>query len=62
MLKSGVMSYDDRPLWYDVYEAFPPIREPKYIEDPGPDELGQVNIEDDVRPIFYEEDWARACV
>jgi len=60
LVKSGVIAYDDRPLWLDVYKAFPPVREPKFLSDPGPDELGLVNVVDDVRPIFYEEDWARA--
>ena len=32
------------------------------MEDPGPDELGLVNVKDNVRPIFYAEDWARAYV
>ena len=60
LVKSGVIAYDDRPLWFDVYKAFPPIRGPKFLEDPKPDELGLVNVVDDVRPIFYKEDWARA--
>lgn len=55
-----MLDYDKRPLWYDVYEAFPPIREPIYKPDPGPNEVGLPDVKDDVRPILYAEDWARA--
>lgn len=32
MIKSGAMKIDDRPIWYDVYRAFPPESEPHYAK------------------------------
>ena len=61
LIKSGALDYDKRPLWYDVYAAFPPIRKPVYIADPKPDEYGLTEVKDDVRKIFYPEDRARAA-
>ncbi|CAK8672646.1 small ribosomal subunit protein mS23-like [Clavelina lepadiformis] len=60
LLKTDVIERDNRPLWYDVYEAFPPIREPVYVPDMKLDEFGLSIAKDDVRPILYEEDWVRA--
>lgn len=51
LLKTGAMKPDDRPLWYELYEAFPPKLEPRY-DRPAP------NVP--IRNIFYEEDVARA--
>lgn len=45
------MKIEDKPIWYDVYEAFPPKVEPKF-DRPAP------NIP--VRSLFYEEDIIRA--
>ncbi|XP_074604987.1 mitochondrial ribosomal protein S23 [Brevipalpus obovatus] len=51
LIKSGVVKFENRPIWYDVLKSFPPsiwpdwLRpEPKYIE----------------KPIFYPEDRIRA--
>lgn len=60
MIKSGTLDYDKRPLWFDVYAAHPPIREPVYIADTKPDEYGLTEVKDDVRKIFYPEDKVRA--
>nr|XP_002120130.1 28S ribosomal protein S23, mitochondrial-like [Ciona intestinalis] len=62
LIRSKVLPYEERPLWYDVYEAFPPIREPVYEADTPPDKLGLVDVEDNVREVLYEEDWVRANV
>ncbi|XP_044253584.1 probable 28S ribosomal protein S23, mitochondrial [Tribolium madens] len=51
LIKSGGVRWEDRPLWFDLYEAFPPKEEPKY-DRPAP------NIP--LRHIFYEEDKIRA--
>ncbi|KAG8122691.1 hypothetical protein E2320_018140, partial [Naja naja] len=39
LLRSGAMRESQKPIWYDVYEAFPPLREPTYRN---------------IRPKFYE--------
>ncbi|CAH0563751.1 unnamed protein product [Brassicogethes aeneus] len=51
LIRSGALSWEDRPLWYDVYEAFPPKEEPKF-DRPAP------NMR--LKTIFYKEDKARA--
>uniref|UniRef100_A0A182QUL5 Small ribosomal subunit protein mS23 n=1 Tax=Anopheles farauti TaxID=69004 RepID=A0A182QUL5_9DIPT len=51
LLKSGAMKFDERPLWYDIVSAFPPVEEPRY-DRPAP------NVR--VRQIFYQEDLVRA--
>ncbi|XP_063825076.1 small ribosomal subunit protein mS23 [Ostrinia nubilalis] len=52
LLKNGAMKPDDRPLWYDVYRAFPPAVEPKFAR-PVPDIKP-------IRQILYQEDVVRA--
>ena len=59
--KSGAVSHDKRPLWFDVYEAFPPKYEPRWdrhllkygkgcdVASMGPP-----------RKILYQEDEVRA--
>ena len=51
LLKSGAIK--EKPLWYDIYEAFPPKHEPRY--DPPKSDLP-------IREIFYPEDEIRAYV
>jgi len=51
LLRTGAVQETERPLWYDVYAAFPPKIEPKYdryVTDKTP-----VNI-------LYHEDTIRA--
>lgn len=45
------MKVEDKPIWYDVYAAFPPQLEPRF-DRPAP----KMNI----KQIFYEEDVIRA--
>lgn len=47
------MRYEDRPLFYDIYIAFPPLKEHKFKEDAPKMEL---------KEIFYAEDKERAWV
>ncbi|XP_067824050.1 28S ribosomal protein S23, mitochondrial [Heptranchias perlo] len=56
LLRSGVMKESEKPIWYDVYTAFPPKREPVY-EKPK-ERFGKV--QDPVQEIFYQEDMIRA--
>ncbi|KAK6625086.1 hypothetical protein RUM43_005377 [Polyplax serrata] len=53
LLRNGVISEVDKPLWFDIYTNFPPDREPEYNNpvDPNP-----------VREIFYPEDKVRAKI
>lgn len=51
LLRSGALKHEERPLWYDVYAAFPPHVQPRY-DRPAP------NVT--VQPIYYEEDIVRA--
>ncbi|KAM8991670.1 small ribosomal subunit protein mS23 isoform 2-T2 [Ara ararauna] len=53
LLRIGVV---EKPLWFDVYAAFPPRREPVY-KVPRP-RYGKV--QDVIRAIFYPEDEVRA--
>ncbi|CAH8451122.1 unnamed protein product [Schistosoma turkestanicum] len=52
MIDKGALSYEDRPLWYDVYKAFPPRVDPSY-ERPCPTNK--------VQNILYPEDCERAA-
>lgn len=45
------MRWEDRPLWYDLYESFPPKEEPRF-DRPKP------NLP--LKQIFYQEDKIRA--
>ncbi|XP_020642621.1 small ribosomal subunit protein mS23 [Pogona vitticeps] len=56
LLRSGVMPEAKKPVWYEVYAAFPPLREPVY-QDPNPETDKE---EDPIRPILYPEDKIRA--
>ncbi len=51
LLRSGAMKPEDKPLWYDVYEAFPPKIEPQY---------GRKAPDIAIRNILYPEDVIRA--
>ncbi|KAF5397132.1 Zinc phosphodiesterase ELAC protein 1 [Paragonimus heterotremus] len=51
MLKNGALAHENRPVWYDVYKAFPPRVEPEYSR-PVP--------ASGVRDILYLEDIERS--
>ncbi|GJQ73517.1 hypothetical protein Trydic_g13870 [Trypoxylus dichotomus] len=51
LIDSGALKWIDRPLWYDLYEAFPPRLEPRF-DRPAPKRP--------IRNIFYEDDKIRA--
>ncbi|TPP60723.1 hypothetical protein FGIG_00803 [Fasciola gigantica] len=50
-MQNGVIPYEQRPVWYDVYKAFPPKVEPVHSR-PLPEKV--------IRPILYPEDEERA--
>ena len=51
LLKSGAMKEKDKPIWYEVYEAFPPKVEPVF---------GRSAPDIPVRQILYAEYVIRA--
>ncbi|KAK2578567.1 hypothetical protein KPH14_012213 [Odynerus spinipes] len=51
LLRAGAMNDADKPLWYVVYEAFPPKYEPRY---------DRVVPKIQIKGIYYEEDIIRA--
>ncbi|XP_061734290.1 28S ribosomal protein S23, mitochondrial isoform X2 [Nerophis ophidion] len=60
-MRSGVIKPADKPIWYDVYKAFPPKREPLYVKpsrrywNKKPDPVPEIfYAEDEVRAKFYE--------
>ncbi|XP_056412301.1 28S ribosomal protein S23, mitochondrial isoform X2 [Hyla sarda] len=56
LMRAGVIKQNEKPIWYDVYAAFPPKREPTY-EKP----LNRRNkLPDNVPSILYSEDVIRA--
>ncbi|XP_075708934.1 small ribosomal subunit protein mS23 [Rhinoderma darwinii] len=56
LMRAGVIKPNEKPIWYDVYAAFPPKREPTY-EKP----LNRRNkLPDNVPAILYSEDVIRA--
>ncbi|KAM9801267.1 small ribosomal subunit protein mS23 [Neosynchiropus ocellatus] len=57
LMISGVLKPKEKPLWYDVYEAFPPKREPLYVK---PHPFPPTQKADPVPAIFYSEDVVRA--
>ncbi|XP_057694648.1 28S ribosomal protein S23, mitochondrial [Corythoichthys intestinalis] len=57
LMRSGVIKETEKPIWYDVYEAFPPKRQPLYVK---PYTRPRVKKLDPVPAIFYTEDKVRA--
>ncbi|XP_018102476.1 28S ribosomal protein S23, mitochondrial-like [Xenopus laevis] len=56
LLRAGIIKQNEKPVWYDVYAAFPPKRDPLY-EKP----LRRKRItSDNVPSILYKEDIIRA--
>ncbi|XP_076049240.1 mitochondrial ribosomal protein S23 [Oratosquilla oratoria] len=56
LLKSGAMKPKDKPLWYDIYEAFPPKYEPNYDRPVVNKNIPQILYHEDViRAKFYKK-------
>lgn len=55
LLHSGVITQSEKPIWYDVYAAFPPKREPLHVKPTAFAKTVQP-----VPEIFYPEDEVRA--
>ncbi|KAM6970124.1 small ribosomal subunit protein mS23 [Aplochiton taeniatus] len=57
LMRSGVVKESEKPIWYDVYMAFPPKKEPLYVK-PVTKVYGKKQVE--VPEIFYKEDEIRS--
>uniref|UniRef100_A0A1A7YKW6 Small ribosomal subunit protein mS23 n=1 Tax=Iconisemion striatum TaxID=60296 RepID=A0A1A7YKW6_9TELE len=57
LMCSGVIKPSDKPIWFDVYKAFPPKKEPLYVKTKT---RASVNKQSNVPAIFYTEDKVRA--
>ncbi|XP_060754189.1 28S ribosomal protein S23, mitochondrial [Neoarius graeffei] len=57
LIRSGVIKESKKPVWFDVYAAFPPKREPVYVK---PVRMVRRKTEENVPEIFYKEDQIRA--
>ncbi|XP_062872315.1 28S ribosomal protein S23, mitochondrial isoform X2 [Trichomycterus rosablanca] len=55
-MRSGVIKESKKPVWFDVYAAFPPKREPVYVK---PVQMVRGKPEETVTEIFYKEDEIR---
>ncbi|KAM6163625.1 small ribosomal subunit protein mS23 [Rhynchocyon petersi] len=53
LLRAGVLK--EKPLWFDVYNAFPPLREPVFKRP----RLRYGKAKADIQDIFYNEDRIR---
>lgn len=58
LIRTGVMRWNERPLWYDVYTAHPPVEPPEFARS-LPDEFKE-KLE--LPSIYYQEDFIRAYV
>ncbi|XP_051254014.1 28S ribosomal protein S23, mitochondrial [Dicentrarchus labrax] len=56
LMRSGVIKLQQKPIWYDVYKAFPPKREPLYVK---PDNRASSRKQQTVPEILYREDEVR---
>ncbi|KAI3354713.1 hypothetical protein L3Q82_019201 [Scortum barcoo] len=57
LMRSGVIKQPEKPIWYDVYVAFPPKRDPLHVK---PHTRPCTKKQETVPDIFYREDEVRA--
>ncbi|XP_072249245.1 small ribosomal subunit protein mS23 isoform X1 [Leuresthes tenuis] len=57
LMRSRVIKPHEKPIWYDVYMAFPPKRDPLYVKQHT---RPCINEQETVPEIFYGEDEVRA--
>ncbi|KAK1784368.1 hypothetical protein P4O66_003259 [Electrophorus voltai] len=63
LMRSGVLQQTEKPVWFDVYTAFPPLREPVYVRPVRPVRpvrIVRMDAKDTVPEILYKEDEIRA--
>jgi len=57
LLRTGAIKYEDRPIWFDVYRAFPPKLEPHFDRQP----VLPPGVPEEIPEIMYKEDIPRAA-
>ncbi|XP_026171377.1 small ribosomal subunit protein mS23 [Mastacembelus armatus] len=57
LMRAGVIKRAEKPIWYDVYKAFPPKKAPLYVK---PHTRQSTKKHQTVPEIFYREDEVRA--
>ncbi|XP_039978950.1 28S ribosomal protein S23, mitochondrial [Xiphias gladius] len=57
LMRSGVIKPTEKPIWYDVYQAFPPKRDPLHVK---PHARLSTKKQETVPEILYREDEVRA--
>jgi hypothetical protein len=55
-MNTNVINYEDRPIWFDIYKAFPPKRDPVLRTVASGDELPSYKPP----KILYYEDQIRS--
>uniref|UniRef100_A0A8C6U433 Small ribosomal subunit protein mS23 n=1 Tax=Neogobius melanostomus TaxID=47308 RepID=A0A8C6U433_9GOBI len=66
LMRAGVMKPHEKPIWFDIYAAFPPKRNPLYVkphirtEKNRPKRPERPERPETVPDIFYAEDHIRA--
>lgn len=61
LLEKKALNAENKPVWYEIYEAFPPKYEPRFDRHLLPFGTGSaVSKIPDARKILYEEDQVRA--
>ncbi|KAJ3590220.1 hypothetical protein NHX12_008174 [Muraenolepis orangiensis] len=56
LMRSGVIRPLERPVWYEVFKAFPPKKDPLYVTP----KHARNKQDEIVNDIFYQEDQIRA--
>ncbi|KAM4567312.1 small ribosomal subunit protein mS23 isoform 2-T2 [Odontesthes bonariensis] len=59
LMRTRVIKPHEKPIWYDVYMAFPPKRDPLYVKRHT---RACTNEQETVPEIFYAEDEVRAFI
>ncbi|GAB6026507.1 Mitochondrial ribosomal protein S23 [Chamberlinius hualienensis] len=55
LLRSKALKEEDRPLWYDIYKAFPPKQEPNFTRPKPTNEIAKIFYKEDIiRSKFYK--------
>ncbi|XP_053177221.1 28S ribosomal protein S23, mitochondrial [Scomber japonicus] len=57
LMRSGVIQSAEKPIWYDIYKAFPPKRDPLHVKQHT---RACTKKHQTVPEIFYREDDVRA--